>query len=202
MSSLEILTQFVTVFLGAFLAFWLENVRERRQLQRQLGAYVRQFARSFEEDRSSREAATSASREVLDLYTKLIETDHAPSDRDWRVLSVSVTVSVPDWSFLYSGSALNVLPPDVVSAFKRIDEQLKESRSHLEDYRVLYIDYVVPIVIRTPEMLEETDKRALDLAKGQLEDLFSVLFTALEGIPELLELLERHGYYVSEPGHE
>ena len=67
---------------------------------------------------------------------------------------------------------------------------------------MLYIDYVVPIVIRTPEMLEETDKRALDLAKGQLEDLFSVLFTALEGIPELLELLERHGYYVSEPGHE
>lgn len=195
MTSLDILAQFITVFLGAFLAFWLENVREKRQLQSQLSSYIRQFIKWQEEDIDNQRTAAAAIGDIIGVYERLIQSENAPTERDWQTLSARIGALPSDMSLLFSGESLSILPADIIAAFRKMSVHVEMMQSGLKSYETFHTAYIVPLTVRRPVTFADTDKRALDLVKSQLENLLEALSATTDSIPVVRERLKQHGYY-------
>ena len=190
----DIIIQFVTVFLGAFLAFWLENVRERRQLRSWLSKYLRAGYSDLAKSQHKVEEGLLSLRAYVATFGRLSEPDTTPTEEDWKTLSAQIAAEFGRNNFLFESESLNVLAPELVGRLKDMQTVTDDVQRWFEKFEALHSAYILPLVVERPDKLTASQRRALALTKKALNNWLESLESANAKIPEVMRVLERHGY--------
>ena len=191
----ELLIQFATVFLGAFLAFWLENLRERRQLRSWLHKYLKDAYANLKKLQATHPYEIKTLKEIVNVFARLSQEGSEVSEDDWKILSARFGMKMNDSTFLLSGEPLNVLEPELVHFFQRMEETVALIQTGFGRLQTLQNEHVLPIYLEQPDELNDQHRRVMKLMENVLEDMTDTLETFYASLPEATALLERHGYH-------
>lgn len=191
MTPLEVLLQLGTVFLGAFSAFWLENLRERRQLR----AWANECLRRIRSDLSTAEgtqAISNLEKTLHDHATLLsFSKDHVPSEDEWNSLMMFSFTMHTDHRALLEGSAVRVLPAELVKTLAERDERMRADETMANFCAAAWQQYTVPLALRrTPP--DETERRGLEVVQEIFRAWLGYALERRKAEARVLDLLDRY----------